>query len=161
MQYSIRSAWGHNECVVVRLAAPLSQMYVWMDVTEVVLVVSRQAGSGPNRYWSETVILDSYSGPKRGRESLDEVRGADRITRPRSMASGRGDNSDGLAQGSAGPAGAEGGPVVRSARSSDWAAYLIREGQNARLEAWRNNHGLCGLFARAGTRSWVPTLHIS
>ena len=105
--------------------------------------------------------VDNAGGPKRGRGSLDEVRGADRITRSRSMASGRGDNSDGLAQGSAGPAGAEGGPVVRSARSSDWAAYLIREGQNARLEAWRNNHGLCGLFARAGTRSWVPTLHIS
>ena len=32
-----------------------------MDVAEVVLVVSRQAGSGPNRYWSETVILDSYN----------------------------------------------------------------------------------------------------
>ena len=35
-------------------------MYVWMDVAVVVLVVSRQAGSGPSRYWSETVILDSY-----------------------------------------------------------------------------------------------------
>ena len=45
----------------VHLTAPSSQMYVWMDVAVVVLVVSRQAGSGPSRYWSETVILGSYN----------------------------------------------------------------------------------------------------
>ena len=30
--------------------------------------------------------------------------------------------------------------MVRSGRGSDWAAYLIREGQSARLEAWRKGH---------------------
>ena len=56
------------------------------------------------------------------------------------MTSGGGDNSNGVAQGSAGSAGAEGGPIVRSSRGSGWAAYLIREGQSARLEAWRKGH---------------------
>ena len=36
-------------------------MYVWMDVAVVILVVSRQAGSRPSRYWSETAILGSYT----------------------------------------------------------------------------------------------------
>ena len=37
-----------------------------------------------------------------------------------------------------GPAGAEFGPIVRHSRGSDWAAYLTREGQSSRLEAWRS-----------------------
>ena len=37
-----------------------------------------------------------------------------------------------------GPAGAGFGPIVRQRRGSDWAAYLTRDGQTARLEAWRS-----------------------
>ena len=57
------------------MTAPSSQMYVWMDVAEVVLVVSRQAGSGPNRYWSETVILDSYRGGAESRRAAPPLDG--------------------------------------------------------------------------------------
>ena len=62
------------------------------------------------------------------------------MTRSRSRTVGGGNDSDGVDQCSAGSAGAEGGPMVRSGRGSDWAAYLIREGQSARLEAWRKGH---------------------
>ena len=72
-----------------------------------------------------TTGVDNTGGSKRGREPLENVLGADRVTRSRSMASGRSDNNDGLAQGSADPAEVEGGPIVRSAISSDWAAYFI------------------------------------
>ena len=84
--------------------------------------------------------MEAAGGPKRGLESLVGTLGADRITRSRSRSIGGGDNSNGVAQGRSGSAGAEGGHIVRSSRGSGWAAYLIREGQSARLEAWRKGH---------------------
>ena len=64
--------------------------------------------------------------------------GSDDCSRSRTV--GGGDNSNGVAQGRSGSAGAEGGHIVRSSRGSGWAAYLIREGQSARLEVWRKGH---------------------
>ena len=88
----------------------------------------------------EHCVWCGAGGPKRGLDTLVGTLGADRITRSRSRLIDGGDDSNGVAQGSAGSAGAEGGHIVRSSRGSGWAAYLIREGQSARLEAWRKGH---------------------
>ena len=81
--------------------------------------------------------MGDTGGLKRGLESVEGALGADRVTRSRSRTFDGGDDGNGEDPYSAGSAGAEGGPIVRRGRGSDWAAYLTREGQSARLEAWR------------------------
>ena len=83
--------------------------------------------------------MGDTGGLKRGLEAVEGALGADRVTRSRSRTLDGGDDGNGEDQYSAGSAGAEGGPIVRRGRGSDWAAYmyLTREGQSARLEAWR------------------------
>ena len=81
--------------------------------------------------------MGDTGGLKRGLESVEGALGADRVTRSRGRTLDGGDDGNGEDQCSAGSAGAEGGPIVRRGRGSDWAAYLTREGQSARLEAWR------------------------
>ena len=55
------------------------------------------------------------------------------------MTLGGGDESRREEQGSVGPAGVGPGAIVRRRRGSDWAAYLTRDRQSARLEAWRSD----------------------
>ena len=69
---------------------------------------------------------------------MEGTLGADRVTRSRSRTIGCGDEGRCEERSRVGPAGAGFGPIVRQRRGSDWAAYLIRDGQNARLEAWRS-----------------------
>ena len=73
-----------------------------------------------------------------GREPVTSALGADRVTRSSSRAGGR-DNGT-VGRDSTDTDDEVGGQIVRRPRINDWAAYLIREGQNARLEAWLANH---------------------
>ena len=82
--------------------------------------------------------MDVTGGPKRGLEAVEGALGADRVTRSRGRTLGGGDEGRREEQNRVGPARAEFGPIVRHSRGSDWAAYLTREGQSSRLEAWRS-----------------------
>ena len=82
--------------------------------------------------------MDYASGRKRGLETEEGVLGADRVTRSRSRTLPGGDVSRREERDGTGTAEAGSGAIVRHRRSSDWAAYLARGGQIARLEAWRN-----------------------
>ena len=81
--------------------------------------------------------MDYASGRKRGLETEEGVLGADRVTRSRSVTLSGGDVSRHEERDGAGTAEAGSGAIVRHRRGSDWAAYLARDGQIARLEAWR------------------------
>ena len=104
--------------------------------TPTVAVPTERAPNSRSNAEGKKRMVDA-SGRKRGLEMEGAVLGADRVTRSRSCAPTGGDVSGREERGDAGTAEAESGPVVRRRRSSDWAAYLARSGQTARLEAWR------------------------
>ena len=103
--------------------------------------------------------MDYASGRKRGLETEEGVLGADRVTRSRSRTLSCGDVSRREERDGAGPAGVGSGAIVRHRRGSDWAAYLARDGQIARLEAWRSggnmeeDHEMVG---EEGEDEWGP-----
>ena len=104
--------------------------------TPTIAVPTERAPNSRSNAEGKKRMVDA-SGRKRGREMEGAVLGADRVTRSRSCAPTGGDVSGREERGDAGTAEAGSGPVVRRRRSSDWAAYLARSGQTARLEAWR------------------------